>query len=58
MTSPEEHRQLQPVADRIGPTIAEIKTPLPSDARPKFPQETFCTAFLERHAAPEKVHVT
>jgi predicted TIM-barrel fold metal-dependent hydrolase len=37
--------QLQDVADRIGPTIEELRTPLPEEARPKYPEETCCTVF-------------
>jgi predicted TIM-barrel fold metal-dependent hydrolase len=42
--------ELQPIADRIGPTIAEIKTPLPADERPRFPEDTRCTIFMDRTA--------
>jgi predicted TIM-barrel fold metal-dependent hydrolase len=38
---------LQPLADRIGPTLEEIKTPLPPEQRPKFPEETRCTVFMD-----------
>jgi predicted TIM-barrel fold metal-dependent hydrolase len=38
---------LQAVADRIGPTMAEIRTPLPPEARPKYPDETRCTVFMD-----------
>jgi hypothetical protein len=37
--------RLQDVADRIGPTIDELKTPLPEAARPKYPDDTCCTVF-------------
>jgi predicted TIM-barrel fold metal-dependent hydrolase len=40
--------KLQGVADRIGPTLAEIKTPLPPEDRPKFPEDTRCTVFMDR----------
>jgi predicted TIM-barrel fold metal-dependent hydrolase len=42
--------KLQVIADRIGPTVAEIKTPLPSDERPRFPEDTRCTIFMDRSA--------
>jgi predicted TIM-barrel fold metal-dependent hydrolase len=41
---------LQAVADRIGPTIEQIKTPLPPEQRPRFPEDTRCTVFLDRAA--------
>ncbi len=41
---------LQAVADRIGPTLEEIKTPLPPEQRPRFPEDTRCTVFLDRTA--------
>jgi predicted TIM-barrel fold metal-dependent hydrolase len=41
---------LQSLADRIGPTLAEIKTPLPVEQRPRFPEDTRCTVFLDRAA--------
>jgi predicted TIM-barrel fold metal-dependent hydrolase len=41
---------LQRVADRIGPTLDEIKTELPADQRPRFPQDTRCTVFMDRAA--------
>ena len=41
---------LQGLADRIGPTLAEIKTPLPPEERPRFPEDTRCTVFLDRAA--------
>ena len=37
--------KLQSIADRIGPTLKQIKTPLRSDEWPKYPQETRCTIF-------------
>ena len=37
--------ELQTIADRIGPTRREIRTPLGTDEVPKFPQETRCTIF-------------
>lgn len=39
---------LQDLADRIGPTMAEIQTPLPPEERPRFPEDTRCTVFLAR----------
>ena len=42
--------KLQPIADRIGPTLEEIKTPLPSEQRPRFPEDTRCTVFMDRAA--------
>jgi predicted TIM-barrel fold metal-dependent hydrolase len=41
---------LQTLADRIGPTLEEIKTPLPPDQRPKYPDDTRCTAFMDLEA--------
>jgi predicted TIM-barrel fold metal-dependent hydrolase len=40
--------RLRTVADRIGPTLEEIKTPLPPEQRPRFPEDTRCTVFLDR----------
>ncbi len=40
--------KLQEVADRIGPTLEEIKTPLPMEERPRFPEDTRCTVFMDR----------
>jgi predicted TIM-barrel fold metal-dependent hydrolase len=37
--------RLQSIADRIGPTLEEIKTPLPPEERPRYPQDTRCTIF-------------
>jgi predicted TIM-barrel fold metal-dependent hydrolase len=42
--------RLQPVADRIGPTIAQLKTPLSAAERPKYPEETCCSVFREAAA--------
>jgi predicted TIM-barrel fold metal-dependent hydrolase len=39
--------QLQSVADRIGPTLDEITTPLPAEQRPRYPQDTRCTVFRD-----------
>jgi predicted TIM-barrel fold metal-dependent hydrolase len=36
---------LQGIADRIGPTVNEIKTPLPPEEYPRYPQDTRCTVF-------------
>jgi len=43
-------KRLQAVADRIGPTLEEIRTPLPPEQRPRFPEDTRCTVFLDRAA--------
>ncbi|MDH5238838.1 MAG: amidohydrolase [Acidimicrobiia bacterium] len=40
--------RLEAVADRIGPTLDEITTPLPPEDRPRFPEDTRCTVFLTR----------
>ncbi len=37
--------QLRPVADRIGPTVVQLETPLPLESRPKYPEETCCSVF-------------
>jgi predicted TIM-barrel fold metal-dependent hydrolase len=37
--------ELQSVADRIGPTRHEIRTPLRRDEVPRFPEDTRCTIF-------------
>jgi predicted TIM-barrel fold metal-dependent hydrolase len=42
--------KLRTVADRIGPTTQEIKTPLPPEQRPRYPEETRCTVFMDREA--------
>jgi predicted TIM-barrel fold metal-dependent hydrolase len=39
--------RLQLVADRIGPTVAELQTELPAHARPRYPDETCCSVFRE-----------
>jgi predicted TIM-barrel fold metal-dependent hydrolase len=39
--------RLQAVADRVGPSREDLKTPLPRDARPRYPEETCCTVFRE-----------
>jgi predicted TIM-barrel fold metal-dependent hydrolase len=36
---------LQAIADRVGPTVGELQTPLPADEWPKYPFETRCTIF-------------
>jgi hypothetical protein len=41
--------RLRPVAERIGPTVDQLETPLPLEARPKYPEETCCSVF---RAAP------
>jgi predicted TIM-barrel fold metal-dependent hydrolase len=45
---------LQGVADRIGPTLGEIQTPLPPEQRPRFPEDTRCTVFMDRAALAGK----
>jgi len=42
--------RLQAVADRVGPTLEEIHTPLPPEERPRFPEDTRCTVFMDRSA--------
>jgi predicted TIM-barrel fold metal-dependent hydrolase len=42
--------RLHTVADRIGPTLQEIHTPLAPEERPRFPEDTRCTVFLDRTA--------
>jgi predicted TIM-barrel fold metal-dependent hydrolase len=37
--------KLQAVADRVGPTMSEIKSPLPAEQRPKYPEDTRCAIF-------------
>ena len=39
--------KLQLVAERVGPTVAELQTMLPASARPKYPEETYCSIFRE-----------
>jgi predicted TIM-barrel fold metal-dependent hydrolase len=39
--------RLQALADRIGPTIEEIQTPLPSEERPTYPDQTRCSVFMD-----------
>jgi predicted TIM-barrel fold metal-dependent hydrolase len=41
---------LQAVADRIGPTMQQIKTPLPPEEAPRYPQDTRCTVFNQDRA--------
>jgi predicted TIM-barrel fold metal-dependent hydrolase len=36
---------LRPVAERIGPTVEQLETPLPLESRPKYPEETCCSVF-------------
>jgi predicted TIM-barrel fold metal-dependent hydrolase len=40
---------LQAVADLIGPTTETLSTPLPPQARPKYPEETCCVVFRDGH---------
>jgi hypothetical protein len=42
---------LQAVADRIGPTVDQLTTPLAVDEWPNYPLETRCTIFAARPAA-------
>lgn len=37
--------RLQAVADKIGPTVEELDTPLPTEKWPKYPGDTFCSIF-------------
>ena len=39
--------KLQVVADRIGPTMSEIKTPLPLEQRPRYPEDSRCAVFQD-----------
>ena len=39
--------QLQAIADRIGPSIGTLTTPLPPESRPRYPEDTFCAIFRE-----------
>jgi hypothetical protein len=48
---------LQTVADRIGPTYAEINTPLEADEYPRYPDETVCWTF-NPDAIPSKPEPT
>jgi predicted TIM-barrel fold metal-dependent hydrolase len=41
---------LQDVADRVGPTLDQIATPLTVDELPSFPDETRCTVFMSRRS--------
>jgi predicted TIM-barrel fold metal-dependent hydrolase len=36
---------LQPVADRVGPTVGELATPITADERPQVPEESMCVTF-------------
>jgi predicted TIM-barrel fold metal-dependent hydrolase len=42
---------LQAVADRIGPTVDQLTTPLAPDEWPAYPTDTRCTIFAARPAA-------
>jgi len=42
--------QLQALANRIGPVMREIKTPLPPGQRPRYPDQTRCTVFMDQAA--------
>ena len=37
--------RLGEVAERVGPTVEEISTPLPIEERPRFPDDTRCPIF-------------
>jgi predicted TIM-barrel fold metal-dependent hydrolase len=37
--------RLQAIANRIGPTADQLRTPLAVEDRPKYPEETCCTVF-------------
>ena len=39
--------RLQPLADRIGPTVGQIQTPLPPEERPTYPDQTRCSVFMD-----------
>jgi hypothetical protein len=39
--------RLQATADRIGPTVEQLKTSLPVEARPRYPEQTCCTVFRQ-----------
>ncbi|HEY6533346.1 MAG TPA: amidohydrolase family protein [Acidimicrobiales bacterium] len=43
--------ELQAVADRIGPTVDQLTTPLGADEWPAYPADTRCTIFATRPAA-------
>jgi predicted TIM-barrel fold metal-dependent hydrolase len=43
---------LQTVADRVGPTIGELTTPLSESERPRFPEETRSTVFSMAGTTP------
>jgi predicted TIM-barrel fold metal-dependent hydrolase len=42
---------LQAVADRIGPTVDQLRTPLADDEWPAYPTDTRCTIFAARPTA-------
>jgi predicted TIM-barrel fold metal-dependent hydrolase len=42
--------RLQPIADRIGPTVGQLKTRLSPEEYPKYPGETCCSVFREAGA--------
>jgi predicted TIM-barrel fold metal-dependent hydrolase len=49
---------LQPVADRIGPTLSEIHTPLPVDDYPTYPDETICITFARSYRSKPGIAVS
>jgi hypothetical protein len=38
--------ELQIVADRVGPSVKELGTPLTTEERPTYPTESRCPSFL------------
>ena len=38
-------QRLQLIADQIGPTMEQLKTPLATEDRPRYPEETCCSVF-------------
>jgi predicted TIM-barrel fold metal-dependent hydrolase len=49
--------RLQAIADRVGPTVDELATPLPRADWPRYPDETCCSVFRGGHA-PEPAGAT
>jgi predicted TIM-barrel fold metal-dependent hydrolase len=41
---------LQPIADRVGPTVAEVNAPLRPDEIPSYPDESVCPTFTGGYA--------
>jgi predicted TIM-barrel fold metal-dependent hydrolase len=46
-----ESDALQTIADRIGPTMSEIKTQLEPGEYPRYPEDTCCSVFMQASAA-------